>query len=106
MAKTAFMDIPDELKLAAQKSHQRRDRYILGVVQSARREPSKAQKRLLKRPAVVNSPQSGRGSMFRFLSPYWHALTNAQRVTWKTSAAYSALTNWQLFISDNAARIK
>jgi len=106
MAKTAFQDVPDELKNLHRKSVQNRDRFIHGVVQSQRREMSKAQKRLLKRTANIHSPMQGRGSMFRFISPYWHALTDAQRAAWKASAAYSALTNWQLFISDNAARFK
>jgi len=106
MARAQFQDIPDELKLVARRSRQNRDRFILGVNQSQRREPSKAQKRLLRRPAVVNSPMQGRGSLFRFLSPYWKNLTLTQKAYWTGAAPYSSLTNWQLFISDNSARIR
>jgi len=106
MARAQFQDIPDELKLAARRSRQNRDRFILGVSQSQRREPSKAQKRLLRRPAVVNSPMQGRGSLFRFLSPYWKNLSGAQKAYWTGAAPFSSLTNWQLFISDNSARIR
>lgn len=106
MARAQFLDTPDELKLVARKSHQKRDRYILGVVQSQRREPSKAQKRLLKRPAVIASPMHGRGSLFRYLSPYWKNLTSGQKASWTAAAPHSSLTNWQLFISDNSARIQ
>lgn len=100
------MDIPDELKLVARKAHQRRDRWILGVVQGQRRLTPKSQQRLLKRPAVVNSPMHGRGSLFRYLSPYWGGLTSGQKANWTAAAPHSALTNWQLFISDNSARIQ
>lgn len=106
MARAQFQDIPDELKLAARRSRQNRDRFILGVTQAQRREPSKAQKRLLRRPAIVNSPMQGRGSLFRFLSPYWRNLSEAQKAYWSGAAPFSSLTNWQLFISDNSARIK
>lgn len=100
------MDVPDELKIVARKAHQKRDRYILGVVQSQRREPSKAQKRELKRVASINSPQKGRGSMFRYLSPHWRGLPGATKTLWSNAAPYSSLTNWQLFVSDSAARFR
>lgn len=106
MARTSTLDIPDELKNLYNKALEKRDRFYLGVVQSHRREPSKAQKRLLKRSAVINSPQEGRGSLFRYLAPLWNALTPTQKSVWATAGAVSGLTNWQLFISDNAARIR
>ena len=68
--------------------------------------PSKNQKRLLKRKAIINSPQEGRGSIFKFLSPLWRALTPEQKQVWKDAGAVSGLTNWQLFVSDNSARIQ
>lgn len=106
MARTERIDTPDELKNLQRKAHEQRDRYFLGVVQAHRREPSKAQKRLLKRPAVINSPQEGRGSLFRYLSPLWRQLTTMQKAVWSEAAQYSNINNWQLFISDNAARIR
>jgi hypothetical protein len=106
MAKTQYIDVPDELKTLQGKALEQRDRFILGVVQGHKREPSKVQKKLLKRAAIINSPQQGRGSLFKYLSPYWRALTPEQKATWKTAGAYSTLTNWQLFVSDNAARIR
>lgn len=106
MARTVFVDVPDELKNVQRKALEQSDRFVFGTMQSHRREPSKAQKRLLKRAAIVNSPQEGRGSLFKFLSPYWRALSTAQKTVWADAAAFSSLTNWQLFISDNAARIR
>lgn len=106
MAKTQSLNISDELKNLYNASLERRDRFILGVVQGHRHEPSKRQKRLLKRPAVVNSPQEGRGSLFRFLSPLWQQLTTEQKDVWSTAGGVMGLTNWQTFISDNAARIR
>lgn len=106
MAKTQTITTPDELKNLQAKAVEQRDRFILGVAQGHKREPSKMQKKLLKRAAVVNSPQEGRGSLFKFLSPYWRSLTDMQKATWASAAVYSNLNNWQLFISDNAARIR
>ena len=106
MAKTQSISYPDELKNLQAKAIEQRDRFILGVVQGHKREPSKAQKRLLKRPAVINSPQVGRGSLFSYLSPFWQTLTDTQKDVWRSAALFSSLNNWQLFISDNAARIR
>lgn len=106
MARTQTIDVPDELKNLERGAIERRDRFILGVAQGHKREPSKAQKRLLKRPAVVNSPMEGRGSLFRYLAPFWRNLTPEQKAVWSEAGAFSSLTNWQLFISDNAARIR
>lgn len=106
MAKTSTIDTPDELKNLQRKSVEQRDRFILGVVQGHKHELSKRQKRLLRRPAVINSPQQGRGSLFKYLAPFWHQLNDTQQNVWREAAAFSDLTNWQLFISDNAARIR
>lgn len=106
MARTTYIDTPDELKNQQRRAFQKRDRYILGVMQSQRRELSKAQKKLLKRTAIINSPQEGRGSLFRYLAPLWRGLTTEQKDVWRTAGARSFLTNWQTFISDNAARIR
>ena len=106
MVKTSYVGTPDELRQLAQKSFQQRDRYILGVVQSQRRELSRAKKRELSRAAKVASPQKGRGSLFKYFSPFWRSLTSAQKAVWTQAAAVSGLNGWQLFISDSAARIK
>lgn len=106
MAKTQSIEVPDELKNLERRALERRDRFILGVVQGHKRLPSKAQKRLLKRPAVVNSPMEGRGSLFRYLAPFWRTLNDSQKDVWRQAGDFSSLTNWQLFISDNAARIR
>jgi len=106
MAKTQSVEYPDELRNLAAKSVEQRDRFILGVIQGHKREPSKSQKRMLKRAAIINSPQVGRGSLFRFLSPFWSTLTQVQKDQWAAASQFSNLSNWQLFISDNAARIR
>lgn len=106
MARTQTIDTPNELKNLQLAAHEQRDRFMLGVVQGHKRLPSKKQARLLKRPAVVNSPMVGRGSLFKYLSPLWRALSDPQKQVWRQAAAFSSLNNWQLFISDNAARIR
>ena len=85
---------------------QKRDRYILGVVQSQRALMSRAKRKELSRPAQVASPQQGRGSLFKYFSPFWRALSSGQKSVWAEAAAVSNLNGWQLFISDSAARIK
>ena len=106
MVKTQFIDIPDELKNVEQKAIERRDRFFLGAAQSHKREMSKKQKRILGRLPVINSPMVGRGSLFRYFSPLWKALTTTQKNVWKTAGVYSSLSGWQLFVSDNAARLQ
>ena len=106
MVRTTFVDTPDELKGLQAKAVEQRDRFFLGAMQGHKREPSKAEKRILKRVAIINSPQAGRGSMFKFFSPIWRGLTTQQRGAWTTAGAFSAISGWQLFISDNAARVR
>jgi hypothetical protein len=106
MVRTQFVEVADELKNLYNNSLERRDRFYLGVIQGHKREPSKAQKRLLRRASVVNSPQEGRGSMFKYLSPLWKELTTGQKTAWKDAGVFSSLSGWQLFVSDNSARIK
>jgi hypothetical protein len=106
MARTQFINVPDELKNLEAAALERRDRFTLGVVQAHKRLPSKKQAKLLKRAAVINSPMQGRGSLFKYLAPLWGQLTTEQKNVWKEAAAISSLTNWQLFVSDNAARIR
>jgi hypothetical protein len=95
MARTQFVDIPDELRNLAQSAHERRDRFILGVVQGHKRLPPRLQKKLIREK-----------SLFGYLATFWRALTPEQKNVWREAAQYSGITNWQLFISDNAARIR
>jgi len=106
MAKTQYIDIPDEFKNVYKNSVERRDRFILGVCQGRKRLLSRRARKLLSRASIVNSPQEGQGSLFRFLSPFWQALTPEQKALWTIASPNSSLTNWQLFISDCAVRIK
>jgi hypothetical protein len=106
MAKTETIETPDELKNQQRAAIEQRDRFIYSVAQSHKRLPSRAQARLLKRPAVVNSPMEGRGSLFKYLAPFWRGLTTEQKQVWRDAGVFSSITNWQLFISDNAARIR
>jgi hypothetical protein len=106
MAKTSSIQIPDELKSGFNASLERRDRFFLGVVQGHKRQLSRREKKMLKRPAIINSPMEGRGSLFKFLSPYWRALSTGQKEVWNEASFFSGLNGWQLFISDNAARIR
>lgn len=106
MARTQSISVPDELKNLEAKALQRRDRFVLGVVQGQRSLPSKKQKRLLGRLPEINSPMVGRGSLFRYFAPAWKALTTTEKNVWKTAATYSGISGWQLYVSDNSARIK
>jgi hypothetical protein len=106
MVRTQFVEVAEELTAVYNNALERRDRFYLGVIQGHKREPSKAQKKLLKRSSVLGSPQVGRGSLFKYLSPLWKGLTSGQKTAWKDAAVFSSLTGWQLFISDNAARIR
>jgi hypothetical protein len=106
MAKTVTMQTPEELKPLQRKSIQQRDRFFYGVVQSQRRLLSRRQRALLTRPAITNSPMAGRGSLFKKFSPMWRALSSGAKIMYKDAGVPSFLTNWQLYISDNAARLR
>lgn len=95
MAKTQTIEVPDELKNLQQKSVEQRDRFFLGVCQSHKSEPSKIQKKLIREL-----------SLFGFLATFWRELSTAEKNVWRDAGVYSNLTNWQLFISDNAARLR
>lgn len=106
MARTSFQNVPDELRPLFNKALEQRDRFGLGVVQGAKRLLSDRERKLLSRKAIVNSPMEGRGSLFKYLAPFWWQLSAPQRETWKEAGAISGLSGWQLFISDNAVRIR
>lgn len=95
MAKTTYVDTPDELKKLSRNAIERSDRFVLGVSQAHKALPSDARKKELKEL-----------SMFRFLSPIWREFTPEQKAIWKTAGAYSNMSGWQLFTSDSAARIR
>lgn len=95
MAKTEAIEVPDELKNLQRKSVEQRDRFYLGVCQSHKREPSKIQKKIIKEK-----------SLFGYLATFWRELTPEQKAVWSEAGAFSSLSNWQLYISDNAARIR
>jgi len=95
MAKTETIEVPDELKLLQRQALEQSDRFLLSVVQGHKSLPSDARRKLIREQ-----------SLFGFLSPLWQALTTEEKDVWKSAGNYSSLTNWQLFISDNAARIR
>lgn len=95
MARTSSIETPDELKTLQRLAHEQRDRYILGVVQAHKRLPSK-----IKKKDFANQ------SLFKLLAPYWRELTETEKDVWREAGVYSGISGWQLFISDNAARLK
>ena len=95
MAKTESIEVPDELKNAQRAALEQSDRFVNSVVQAHKSLPSDARKKLIKAQ-----------SLFGYLATFWRALTDEQKTVWREAAVYSGITNWQLFISDNAARIR
>lgn len=95
MAKTTFIDVPDELRDQFNKSIEQRDRFIYGVAQGAKRlVPKRRRYELIAQ------------SLFRNLSPFWRALSPEQKLVWRNAAAVSGINGWQLFVSDSASRLK
>lgn len=95
MAKTVSIEVPDELKTLYNKAIERSDPFTFGTAQAAKSLPPDARKKVLREQ-----------SLFRFLSPIWRELTTEQKQVWKDAAVYNGISGWQLFISDNAARIR
>ena len=95
MAKTTSIEVPDELKNLYNKAIERSDPFTFGTAQ--------AHKALTpdKRKAILREQ-----SLFKFLSPIWKELTTEQKQVWKDAGLYNGISGWQLFISDNSARIK
>lgn len=95
MAKVESIEIPDELKNQYNSALQVRDRFELGVVQAQVAPLSDTQRK------------RARGqSLFSFFSPLWRSLSEVEQQVWKDAGVYSGISGWQLFISDNAARLK
>lgn len=95
MAKTQTIEIPDELTELFDKSIERGDRFVYGTVQAHKSELSRKGKEKLKAKGL-----------FGFLSLLWATLDDEDKDTWADAGDPSGLTNWQLFISDNAARLR
>lgn len=95
MAKTQSISVPDELKNQYNKAIELSDPFTFGVAQAHKALTPDARKIVLRNQ-----------SLFKFLSPLWKALTTEEKQVWKDAAVYSNITGWQLFISDNSARIR
>lgn len=95
MAKTQTVEIPDELKKQYQQTIELSDPFTFGSAQAHKALTPDARRRALKGQSV-----------FRFLSPIWKALTPEQKNDWKSAGVFSGLSGWQLFVSDNSARIR
>lgn len=95
MAKTQAVEYPDELENQEAAALEHRDRYVLGVTQAHKHIPSRRRKKEIREK-----------SLFGFLAQFWNQLSPSQKDTWRQAAEFSDLTNWQLYISDNAARIR
>lgn len=95
MAKTNSINVPDELKTLYNAAIERSDPFTFGTAQAHKALTPDARKLVLKNQSV-----------FRFLSPIWKALSVEQKNVWKAAAAYNNISGWQLFVSDNAARIR
>ena len=95
MAKVETIDTPDELKNLQRNALEQSDRFEYSVMQAHKSLPSDARKKVLKEM-----------SLFGFLATYWRQLTTAQKDVWREASVFSGITNWQLFISDNAARLR
>lgn len=95
MAKTQTVEVPDELKKQYQQTIELSDPFTFGTAQAHKALTPDARRRALKGQSV-----------FRFLSPIWRALTPEQKDDWKSAGIFSGLSGWQLFLSDNSARIR
>jgi len=95
MALTQTIVIADELKNVQATAFEQRDRYELGVIQAHKSELSLARKKLIKEMSLLG-----------YLKTLWRELTPEEKLVWKTAGAYSGLSGWQLFVSDNAQRLK
>lgn len=95
MAKTESIEVPDELKNLYNAAIERSDPFVFGTAQAHKALPPDRRKAALKGQSV-----------FRFLSPIWRELTTEQKDVWKAAGVFSGLSGWQLFVSDNSARIR
>ena len=106
MARVQTVQVPAEIQHLYRKSVQQSDRFFTGSVRMQQPPLSRTRRKELTRASIVHSPQEGRGTLFKYLAPMWRTLTTDQKNVWKAAGAVSGLSNWQLFISDNAQRIR
>lgn len=95
MAKTVSINVPDELKNLYNATIERSDPFVFGTAQAHKALTPDRRRKVLKEH-----------SLFRFLSPIWKALTPEQKLVWKEAGLVSGISGWQLFVSDNSARIQ
>lgn len=95
MAKTQSIEVAPELTNLYNAAIERSDPFVFGTAQAHKSLPPDSRKKVLREQ-----------SLFRFLSPIWRELTTEQKQVWKDAAVYNNISGWQLFISDNAARIR
>ena len=95
MATTTSVTVPDELKNLYNKAIERSDPFTFGTAQAHKSLTPDARRVVLREQ-----------SLFRFLAPIWRALTTEEKQVWKDAGVYSGINGWQLFISDNSARIR
>ena len=95
MATTTSITVPDELKNLYNKAIERSDPFTFGTAQAHKSLTPDARRVVLREQ-----------SLFRFLAPIWRALTTEEKQVWKDAGVYSGINGWQLFISDNSARIR
>lgn len=95
MAKTQSVSVPDEIKTLYNSAIELSDPFVFGTAQAHKALPPDRRKAALKGQSV-----------FRFLAPIWRELTPEQKLVWKEAGVYSGISGWQLFVSDNSARIR
>lgn len=95
MAKVQTVTVDDEMRDLYDKTLMQRDRFSLGVIQAQRRVT----------PRTLKEKLRGR-TLFSFLRDYWAELTPEEKEVWRAAGAASGLSGWQLFVADNAQRIR
>lgn len=95
MATTESITVTDELKNLQRAALEESDRFVNSVIQAHKSLPSDNRKNVLRGQ-----------SLFKFFSPIWRGLSVADRDVWRNAGINTGISGWQLFISDNAARLK
>lgn len=94
MAKVSYIEIPEELKPAFFAGLTPNDRFTHSRIIKNRKLTSR-KKRL----------DLSKRSLFSIIADYWWTLSDSDRNLWREAAEVVGLTNWQLFIQDQAARL-
>lgn len=95
MAKTSTINFPSELSEDMKKAIKQSDRFTLGSVGGKGNWTTRSKKRRYRNI-----------SLFRFLAEFWAELSETEKDEWREAGLPSFLTNWQLYISMNAAQIR